>query len=49
MSSSTYNSIMLKSSLKNMDILLNSLEWDVFCYIVLKLRVFTHFALIIFK
>ena len=44
MSSSTYNLILLKSSFKNRGILLNTLEREVFCYIVLKLRVFIHFG-----
>ena len=44
MSSSTYNSILLKSSSKNMGILLISLESGLFCYTVLKLKAFTHFA-----
>ena len=35
---------LLKLSSKNRNILLNTLERWVFCYIILKLRVFTNFA-----
>ena len=42
-SSSTYNSTLLKSNLKNMDILLNSFKTVAFCCIVCKLGANAHF------
>ena len=45
MSSSIYNSILLKSSFKNRGILLNSFKKMVFCYIVCKLGANAHFIL----
>ena len=36
----------VKIEFQNRNILLNSLKWKIFCYIVLKLRVFIHFALL---
>ena len=43
MSSFTCNSILLKSSLKNMSIFLNSFKIGTFCYIVYKLVANIHF------
>ena len=42
----TYNSILLKSKSKNKKIknLLNTLKREVFCYIILKLKIFTYFV-----
>jgi len=49
MLSSTYNSILLKSSSKNRSILLNTLERMIFCYTILKLRVLIIYRLHNFK
>ena len=44
MSSSTYNLILLKSSFKNRNILLNNFKIKTFCYIIYKLRTNAYFT-----